>query len=543
LWDRHADTALRSGNLQGKIVRIGHAYTRQGLAGDPEVNAGDRSSIEFDPPDIPHIDFPEFEELFVPVGEITPETHHVNAVGVVQVDPRLYSFAKEDRPGSVLRTVIADESGTISLVAWNERAEELRDIRKGDILQVVNARPRLDTNARPELHIEARSQAAVLATPPKYLRMPVAKVYKIVDLTAQIGSADLSLSVLAKSVPREIKRSTGESVKVSSLLVADETGIASLTLWDDKAELVNQLTEGDSVRVNGVFVRERLGELRLGLGRSGELQKSDVEMIVPSVTKLNALQSAKGLLIVEAAVADEPVIRQVVTERGETVDVASFGLRDETGSAKVTLWRDQAIGATKIRPGTRLRLTGLRVRPGLSGQLELSSISLTKIETVDKAPSDRPAWEDIRQVIALEAGLTTWIKGLVLDVVDNPKLSASCETCGEGLTVSNGNFVCNRCKSKKTGNIALTGRLRIDDGTGITDVILVDQNPRQFTPVDTQEFRERMLKQGETILELERETLSNVLGKEIKAYGTVEAGTDQEKLIFKAKRIISLGRL
>jgi hypothetical protein len=332
-------------------------------------------------------------------------------------------------------------------------------------------------------------------------------------------------------------------VKVSSLLVADETGIASLTLWDDKAELVNQLTEGDSVRVNGVFVRERLGELRLGLGRSGELQKSDVEMIVPSVTKLNALQSAKGLLIVEAAVADEPVIRQVVTERGETVDVASFGLRDETGSAKVTLWRDQAIGATKIRPGTRLRLTGLRVRPGLSGQLELSSISLTKIETVDKAPSDRPAWEDIRQVIALEAGLTTWIKGLVLDVVDNPKLSASCETCGEGLTVSNGNFVCNRCKSKKTGNIALTGRLRIDDGTGITDVILVDQNPRQFTPVDTQEFRERMLKQGETILELERETLSNVLGKEIKAYGTVEAGTDQEKLIFKAKRIISLGRL
>jgi hypothetical protein len=183
------------------------------------------------------------------------------------------------------------------------------------------------------------------------------------------------------------------------------------------------------------------------------------------------------------------------------------------------------------------------VRPGLDGQLELSSIPLTKIEMADKAASDRPAWEDIRQVIALEAGLTTWVKGLVLDVVDHPKLVASCETCGEPLNVSDGDFVCDHCKSNKAGNIALDGKLRIDDGTGVTDVILVNQNPRQFTPVDPQEFRERMLKQGKTTLELEKEALSSILGKEIEAYGTVESGSGKEKLIFKAKRIIALGKL
>jgi replication factor A1 len=542
LWDRHADTASRIGNLQGKIIRIGHAYTRQGLAGDAEVNAGDRSSIEFDPPDIPHFDFPEFEELFIPVGKITPETNQVNAVGIVQADPRHYSFTKEDRLGSVLRTVIADESGSISVAAWNERAEELRDIKKGDILQIVNARTRLDTNARPELHVEARSQAAILVTPPKYLRMPVFRIRKIADLTARIGSADLSLSILARSAPREVRRSTGESVNVSSLLVADETGIASLSLWDDKAELVNQLTEGDSIRASGVSVRERFGELRLGLGRSGDLQKSSQEIVAPLPTKLNALESAKGLLIVEGAIADEPLIRQVVTEKGETVDVASFTLRDDVGSTKVTFWRDQAISATKLRPGSRLRLTGLRVRTGLNGQMELSSIPLTKIETADKAAGDSPAWEDIRQVIALESGLTTWIKGLVLDV-DNLKLVASCETCDEPLTISDGNFVCDHCKSNKTGNITLNGRLRIDDGTGVTDVILVDQNPRQFTPIDTQQFCERMLNEGTTTIELEKESLSNLVGKEIEVYGTVESGSGQEKLTFKAKRIVTLGKL
>jgi ssDNA-binding replication factor A large subunit len=540
LWDRHADTASKGGNLQGKIIRIGHAYTRQGMAGDPEVNAGDRSSIELDPPDIPHLDFPEFEELFIPLGKITPEISPVNAVGVVEADARLYSFAKEDRQGSVLRTALADASGSIQVVAWNERAEELREIKKGDILQIVNARTKLDNNSKTELHVETRSQATLLPNPPPYLKMPVPRIYKIADLTAQDVSVDLSLTVIAKNAPRQIKRATGgEDLNVSSLLVADETGIASLSLWDDKAELANQLNEEDTINARGVSVRERLGELRLGLGKSGELQKSSGEPISPSITKLNVLAAARGLLIVEGSIADEPLIRQVVTEKGETVNVASFTLRDDAGSTKVTLWRDQAIAATKLRPGTRLKLIGLRARSGLNGQLELSSIPLTKIEMRDKAASDRPAWEDIRQVISLEPGVTTWIKGLILEVF-NPKLSAICETCGKALRISEGNFTCDECKSTKTGNVTMEGLLRIDDGTGVTEVLLPNQDPRQFMPVDALEFRERMLKEGKTVLDLEKEALTNLVGKEIEAYGTAEAGTAPKKLLFKANRIITL---
>jgi replication factor A1 len=541
LWDRHADTASKSGNVQGKIIRIGHAYTRQGFAGDVEVSAGDRSSIEFDPPDIPHLDFPEFEELFVPINRITIETNQVNVVGVVQADPRHYTFTKEDRKGSVLRTVIADESGSIPVVAWNERAEELRNIKKKDILQIVNARTRLDTNARSELHVETRSQAEILPTPPKYLRVPVPRTCKIGELTQQMGSVDLSVQVLAKSTPREVKRSTGDSVKVSSLLIADETGIVSLSLWDDKADLVNELTVGDSIQARGVSVSERLGELRLEVGRSGEVQKSTDKIGVPSATKLNVLES-KGLIMVEGVVSDEPLVRQVVTEKGETVDVASFAFRDDVGSTKVTLWRDQAKGAAKLRPGTRLKLTGLRARPGLSGQLELSSIPITKIETLGETSSDRPAWEDIRQVISLEAGLTTWIKGLVLEIVDISRLAISCETCRGVLHLTNGNFVCDQCKSNKAGNTTLHAKLRIDDGTGITNVTLSEQDPRQFMPIDIQEFRERMLKAGKTTLDLEKDALSNILGKEIEAYGTVESEGEHEKLIFKAKRIVTLDK-
>lgn len=543
IWDKHVDVLSKKGNLQGRILRIGHAYTRQGLAGDAEIHAGDRSSIEIDPQDMPTSDFPEFKELFTPLGKVTAESNQVNAVGVVQAEPRHYSFAKEDRTGSLLRTIIADESGSIPLVAWNERAEDLRELKKGNILQVVNARTRLDTNARPELHVESRSQVAILGSPPEYLKIPVPRTYKISDLTAQMGTVDLTVSVLVKGEPRELKRPTGEAVRFSTIIVADETGIASLSLWDDKAELVNQLAEGDFIEVRGVAVRERLGELRLSLGRSGELQQSSLRRTVTtSITRLNALEAAKGLLIVEGVVADEPVLRQVVTDKGETVAVASFTLRDDVNSAKVTLWREQATGATKLRSGTRLRVTGLSVRPGLSGQLELSSIPLTKMETIDQPSSGRPAWEDIRHVIALEPGLTTWIKGLVLEALEEQKLVALCETCNSDLRISEKNFLCDHCKSNKASNITLFGQLRIDDGTGVADVVLSGQDPTQFS-IDTQQFRERMLKEGKTTLGLDRQELSGVIGKEIEVYGTAEPATVQGKFNFRARKILMIGKL
>ncbi len=542
LWDRHVDIISRAGNLQGRILRIGHAYTRQGLSGETEVHAGERTSIEVDPQDMPTSDFPEFRELFTPLGKLAADAYQVNAVGIIQAEPRHYTFAKEDRTGSVLRTVIADESGTIPLVAWNERAEELRQIKKGDILQVLNARARLDTNARPELHVESRSQVEILATPPDFLKMPVAKAYKIEDLTGQLGSVDLSVSVLAKGAPQEVKRATGETVKVSRLVVADETGIASLSLWDDKAELVNQLTEGECVDVRGVSVRERLGEISLSLGRSGELQRSTSKVGIKQVTKLNSLQNVKGLLIVEGAVSDQPLARQVVTGKGETVDLASFTLRDDSGSAKATFWRDQVAAVTKLRAGMRVRITAVRVRAGLAGEMELSSIPGTKIEAVDQPANERPAWEDIRHVITLEPGLSTWVKGVILEVAGDTRLMALCETCNSQLKVSGKGFTCENCKSTKAGNVKFTGQFKIDDGTGVADVVVSDFDAPQFTSMNSTEARERFLKEGKSKLMLDKSELANMIGKEIEAYGTAEPSGGQKKFQIKAKKLFLLGK-
>jgi len=388
LWDRHVDIAERAGDLQGHIVRVGHAYTRQGLTGEAEVHAGDRSSVEIDPPGLQMSEFPEFKELFTRIGDLEGQDNSVNVVGIIHTDPRMYKFDRDEHPGSVLRSTLGDESGTVPIVVWNERAEELQELKTGDTLQIINCRTKIDNDGKLEVHVESRSQATRLNYSPGYLKHPVSRSYGISSISNQATPIDISVFILTKGRIQEIRRSSGETTKLATLLVADETGVIQLSLWDDKVDIFDRLSEGDSLQLRNATITEWSGNLRLNLGRSGEAEKIDKEWpaLNPPVTTLNSVQSQKILLIVEGLITDSPTIRQVTTEKESKVNVASFTLKDDTGAARVTVWREQAEYASSLHAGQRVKLAGIRAHPGLGGQPELSSIQLTKIQVIGHHP-------------------------------------------------------------------------------------------------------------------------------------------------------------
>jgi len=537
-WDRHVDVLLRLGDLQGRVLRVGHAYTRQGLAGDTEIHAGERSSIEVDPENLPNSDLPEFGELFTPLGKLVVGANQVNAIGIVQREPRHYSFAKEERTGSVLRAFIADESGSIPLVAWNERAEELRDLKSNAIVQALNARVRLDRDGRPELHVESRSQVQILKTAPAFLKLPVTKTCKIAEL-APTASVNLAASVLAVGGPQEIKRPSGQSTRVTRLLVADETGIITVSLWDDKTDIASALHEGDNVEIIGASVRERQGEVMLSLGQSGKLQKTEAKIeSLKGVTKLKMLPQSKGLVIVEGTVAGTPIARQVVTEKGETVDLVSLTLRDDTATSRVTFWRDQTAGALKLKPGLRVRIEWVRVRAGLSGDFELSSIPLTRLEVMEESEKDKPAWEDIRHVIALEPGLKTWVKGVILEVLDKPKVSFLCESCGSELGLVESRLRCEKCNMARSGRLVVSTHLRVDDGTGVVNVTLLCVDANRLSIIERAVVVSQMLEENVSVLQLGEEQRLNLNGKEVELHGTAKRSAEDGKLEFVADKVM-----
>jgi hypothetical protein len=85
--------------------------------------------------------------------------------------------------------------------------------------------------------------------------------------------------------------------------------------------------------------------------------------------------------------------------------------------------------------------------------------------------------------------------------------------------------------------------LRIDDGTGVTDIALDNQDPRQYIPRDTQEYVAEMLKAGQSSVILGEDLLSNIMGREIEVYGTAQESSTEGKLEFKAKRAVMLEKL
>jgi hypothetical protein len=340
-------------------------------------------------------------------------------------------------------------------------------------------------------------------------------------------------------VPQEIKRPSGEITQVTRLLVSDETAIVSLSLWDDKSELAKELREGDSIELTGVSVRERQGENMLSLGKSGKLQKtSGRHLTLKGITELNALQQSKGLVTVEGTVADTPVSRQVLTEKGERIDLASFTLRDGTSSSRVTFWREQAANAMNLRAGVRVRIQGIRVRTGLSGGFELSAIPLSRLEILQEDAKDRPAWEDIRHVIALEPGLRTWVKGVVLEVVDDLKVSFLCESCGSELRFAEDELRCEKCTQSRSGRFVLSTHLRLDDGTGVIDAKLLCADAASLLLFDRKSIENQMLNSHISELQLSREQNLNLIGKEVELNGTAQPSPDHGKLEFIADRVV-----
>jgi DNA polymerase III alpha subunit len=56
----------------------------------------------------------------------------------------------------VLRFTLADDSGEVAVVVWNEKAEELEPhLKRGAVMQLVNAKAKKGSNGGFEIHVDS----------------------------------------------------------------------------------------------------------------------------------------------------------------------------------------------------------------------------------------------------------------------------------------------------------------------------------------------------------------------------------------------------
>jgi len=393
LWNSRAEQLGTVGELQGRIVRIAHGYTREGLLGAPELNGGDRCEITIMASDSEE-DYADVSKFFRGLRDIKLDDGEVNVVGVVDLPPKITTFRRDEQEGSVLRTAIKDEVGAVNVVAWNEKVESLVNLKKGDILQIIGGRVKASLSGSVEVHLGNGSAVSVLKEKPPFLKVKPVRYCKTSDLKP---SRDLTLLVRTLNLGkvREFAKADGGMNRYGSLLVGDEKGLVRLFLWDDKAKLMNMVRVGTILLVEGAQAKEKRGEVFVVVDNSGSLtldpQLDDAKTLgYPKQVTLSQVDNFSRPIVIKGTISEDVVLKNVQITSGENIEVATLVLTDGSARARVSLWRELAQKVSNFKAGMEIKIIGVQPRSSLSGEVVMTSNDLTLLEVVgrDRSLSD-----------------------------------------------------------------------------------------------------------------------------------------------------------
>ena len=518
-WDKAAENVGKR-DIEGSVIRIAHAYTREGLPGTAELHIGDKSLITTDPTNVPDEKVPNLETLFATIEEARRSSGDVSVSGVVKTPPRIVSFKRGDGEGKLLRAKLIDKTGRITFVAWNEKASELEALKKGDAVQISGARLKAGLDGQPEIHIDTRSQVVVLPFVPEALQNLTTTLTKIKEIGPNKRDIDVLANVLKIEPHRELLRQNGEKTKVANLLLGDETGIIAASFWDDKAELSVQLKEGSAVLIEEATSREWRGEISLTVGRSSYVTGNQGGMLKTegTPTKLKDIIEKSGSVIVEGVVIESPTHRQVQTAKGETVDLTEMRLKDDSAERRVTFWRKQAQEAMKFLPGSRIRITGLLPRRGLTEEIELSSGSITFIEMLQTAEISQP--NGVTRIAELKEGVRQTIQAQIIEIMNKSYASLNCKVCGGQAEFDDESLLCEKCGLLEDADVSATLFLGVKDETGVIGATLNSPQSNVLIGEDSKWIKLRLTEQQAPKIQLSLENLSKVIGTRIVMTGT-----------------------
>jgi replication factor A1 len=250
-------TVVKTGKIkQGQIIRILHGYVRKGWDGKPELRMKKQGKIEITPPDIAEDSLPQLTSFFKKIGTIRVKGVRVHLIGVVRDLSGVYTFQRKDGTnGKVRRMLLEDETGRITLVAWNEKVERLKNLKKYDCLQVMNSKVKEGRNGKLELHIDRSTTVKILTKKPKSL-YSLKHLKKISKLKERDGPINVEGKIVTEPIIREVTTQRNEKVRVASFELADDSGKIWVSVWRKLAEMTKKLTAGIQIQIQNGFVKK-----------------------------------------------------------------------------------------------------------------------------------------------------------------------------------------------------------------------------------------------------------------------------------------------
>ena len=252
LWNDKADLVEKGELKVGQAIRLLHGYTRQDLYGKVELHIGSKSQIDVEPQE-KTCEYIAIDKFATKISGLNKTSGNVHLSGTVKAVLGLTKFTRNDQSdGTVMRFTLADDSGEVTVVAWNEKAQELeKTLTANACLQLGNAKVKEKQNGGIEVHVDFTSFVNIQTAELKFT--------KIASIAENL-SANVEGVVSAVLESKEVTTVKGETVKLLVFELKDESGSVKVSAWRQHAETLNELKIGDKMRLENIFVKKGYGD-------------------------------------------------------------------------------------------------------------------------------------------------------------------------------------------------------------------------------------------------------------------------------------------
>jgi ssDNA-binding replication factor A large subunit len=255
LWNEKADMTESGVVKVGQVVRFAHGYTRESMDGIVELHGGENCKVEVSPQDVDASNYPlirTFNSKIRELPDLGKRTRvRVNIAGTMKKLSAASTFERKDSTkGKVMRFELADATGEILVVVWNEKVEEIEHILKDcTALQIVSARLKEGTDEGFELHVDAGTYLEGLLSD---------EAFSEIANLQEDGMTEINVrgEVASKPVLRNVKTSAGELVELAIFELKDGTGTAWVSAWRQHAISAMSLTVGKRVALRNVYAKK-----------------------------------------------------------------------------------------------------------------------------------------------------------------------------------------------------------------------------------------------------------------------------------------------
>ncbi|OPY21010.1 MAG: Replication factor A [Methanomethylovorans sp. PtaU1.Bin093] len=197
---------------------------------------------------------------------------------------------------------------------------------------------------------------------------------KIRNIKSDSGNVNFIAKVISVSPTKEFTRGDGTTGRVGNLIVADDTGSIRITLWDEKADLVNDNTIqiGQNLKIGG-YVKEGYSGVEVNIGNNGVLAiiEEEVQVKHPS-TKISEIKEGMGGINVVGRLLDISDVRTFKKKDGSEGRVGNIMIGDDTGKIRITLWDEKTDKMTELRTGDSVEIiNGYARQNNFNQQIEI----------------------------------------------------------------------------------------------------------------------------------------------------------------------------